>query len=279
MSTSGFLARSQAAPRRWREPCCAHRQSRERRFPPLLKPPAAKNQTASPIKHVIVIIGENRSFDHVFATYQPKNGQTVSNLLSKGIVKADGSQGPNYSLSAQYSAVDSTTYAISPGGKTLYTNIPPVVAGGPTTPYFAIASTGSRDRTRPACRVRLLRSDHWRDWTLRLHCARHAHPQCLGSARRHVPIDSRQFPTVPTPTVPCTASIRCGNNGLQHGLHHHQQPQRLPERPVPLGRSHHRRRQRWFQRLHHSSRPATSPPGKVPPPWNSSTCSMAMLPI
>ena len=30
------------------------------------------NDTTTPIKHVIVIIGENRSFDHVFATYQPK---------------------------------------------------------------------------------------------------------------------------------------------------------------------------------------------------------------
>jgi phospholipase C len=93
--------------------------------------------TASPIKHVIVIIGENRSFDHVFATYQPTNGQTVSNLLSKGIIRADGSKGPNYSLSAQYSAVDNTTFAINPGGKTLYSNVPPVVAGGPTTPFFS----------------------------------------------------------------------------------------------------------------------------------------------
>jgi phospholipase C len=25
----------------------------------------------TPIKHVIVMIGENRSFDHVFGTYQP----------------------------------------------------------------------------------------------------------------------------------------------------------------------------------------------------------------
>jgi phospholipase C len=98
---------------------------------------AAQIQTASPIKHVIVIIGENRSFDHVFATYQPKSGQTVSNLLSKGIIKADGSKGPRYSLSAQYSAQDTTTYAISPSGKTLYSNVPPVVAGGPTTPYFS----------------------------------------------------------------------------------------------------------------------------------------------
>ena len=29
-------------------------------------------QTRTPIQHVIVIIGENRTFDHVFATYKPK---------------------------------------------------------------------------------------------------------------------------------------------------------------------------------------------------------------
>jgi phospholipase C len=73
----------------------------------------------TPIKHVIVIIGENRTFDHIYATYKPKEGETISNLLSKGIVKANGKPGPNYSLSAQFSAVDGTsagtsTYAISP---------------------------------------------------------------------------------------------------------------------------------------------------------------------
>jgi phospholipase C len=47
------------------------------------------NETSSPIKHVIVIIGENRSFDHVFATYVPRHGEKVWNLLSEGIVKAD----------------------------------------------------------------------------------------------------------------------------------------------------------------------------------------------
>lgn len=100
------------------------------------KQSAEQTPTASPIKHVIVIIGENRSFDHVFATYQPTNGETVSNLLSKGIVLANGKPGPNYSLSAQYNAVDDTTYAINPGEKTIYSNIPPVVAGGPTNPYI-----------------------------------------------------------------------------------------------------------------------------------------------
>jgi phospholipase C len=60
------------------------------------------NDTASPIKHVIVIIGENRSFDHVFATYVPKSkSEHVHNLLSEGIVTADGKPGPNFSKAAQ----------------------------------------------------------------------------------------------------------------------------------------------------------------------------------
>src|SRR3979490_2346112 len=53
-------------------------------------------KTSSPIKHVIIIVGENRSFDHLFATYVPKSDdERVLNLLSQGIVKSDGSPGPN----------------------------------------------------------------------------------------------------------------------------------------------------------------------------------------
>ena len=61
-------------------------------------------RTASPIKHVIVIMGENRTFDHVFATYEPRPGEHVDNLLSKGIINKDGSPGPNYAKAAQFSA-------------------------------------------------------------------------------------------------------------------------------------------------------------------------------
>ena len=68
--------------------------------------------TQTPIKHVIVIIGENRSFDHVFATYVPKNGQTVWNLLSEGIVNADGSPGPNFYKAEQQAATDSVRRCI-----------------------------------------------------------------------------------------------------------------------------------------------------------------------
>jgi len=64
-----------------------------------------KDHTRTPIKHVIVIIGENRTFDHVFATYVPKSEDSVSNLLSKGIIKADGTPGPHFSKAAQFQAV------------------------------------------------------------------------------------------------------------------------------------------------------------------------------
>ncbi|HEX3438212.1 MAG TPA: alkaline phosphatase family protein, partial [Pseudacidobacterium sp.] len=89
--------------------------------------------TKTPIKHVIVIIGENRSFDHLYGTYKPKNGQRVSNLLSKGIVTENGGPGPNYSFSAQYSALDNTgTFSSSPQYKSIYGDgtLPPVMTGG-----------------------------------------------------------------------------------------------------------------------------------------------------
>jgi len=48
-------------------------------------------ETETPIEHVVIIIGENRSFDHLFATYPPRPGEYVWNLLSKGIITAEES--------------------------------------------------------------------------------------------------------------------------------------------------------------------------------------------
>jgi len=95
-------------------------------------------RTATPIQRVIVIIGENRTFDHVFATYKPVAGQTVKNLLSEGIVNADGTPGPNFPLAYQSQAVDSKpeTYLLNPPDNTTYQVLPPVLAGGYTTPPF-----------------------------------------------------------------------------------------------------------------------------------------------
>ncbi len=108
--------------------------------------------TQTPIKHVIVIIGENRSFDHVFATYKPKSGETVSNLLSKGIVSEDGTPGPNFSLASQSSATDTSAdgFQISPGGNTPYSVLPPVLAGGYTTaPFPSIAAAKAVENGLP----------------------------------------------------------------------------------------------------------------------------------
>jgi len=94
--------------------------------PSLAETRKAENiQTQTPIKHVIVIIGENRTFDHLFATYQPPAGQTVDNLLSKGIINADGTPGPHFDLATQYKAYDKKVYELSPVHKTPYKFLPP----------------------------------------------------------------------------------------------------------------------------------------------------------
>jgi phospholipase C len=92
------------------------------------------NDTSSPIKHVIVIIGENRSFDHVFATYVPKKGEFVWNLLSGGVIKADGSPGPNFSRAEQSAAYDEApdAFLLSPAKTTFPGDVLPTpLAGGP----------------------------------------------------------------------------------------------------------------------------------------------------
>src|SRR5215831_8852313 len=97
--------------------------------------PKSDINTVTPIKHVVVIVGENRSFDHLFATYVPKSGNTVNNLLSQGIINADGSPGPNYFRATQFEAdiTGSTTYQPSPTtGKTFYSTLPAPLNGGPT---------------------------------------------------------------------------------------------------------------------------------------------------
>ncbi len=70
-------------------------------------------KTASPIKHVIVLIGENRGLDHTFGVYKPKGkGETISNLLSKGIVNEDGTPGPNFAQAQQFSVAGQPSYYI-----------------------------------------------------------------------------------------------------------------------------------------------------------------------
>jgi phospholipase C len=87
----------------------------------------------SPIKHVIVLIGENRTFDHTFGTYLPRPGQTISNLVSKGIVNADGTPGPSFARAAQSMAAAQPGFYVSPTSKTPYTVLPgPSTSGAPS---------------------------------------------------------------------------------------------------------------------------------------------------
>jgi phospholipase C len=102
----------------------------------------------TPIQHVIVIIGENRSFDHVFATYVPKNGQQVWNLLSKGIINANGTPGPNFSQYQQSAATDQAPdpFLLSPP-KTTFPNdvLPAPLTGGPKTSYIYPATLANAE--------------------------------------------------------------------------------------------------------------------------------------
>jgi phospholipase C len=104
-----------------------------------LPSPGSLGNPQSPIKHVIVIIGENRSFDHVFATYQPKaikgRPQEVLNLLSEGIISLKGTTavpGPNWGLAVQKQAsTQESVFTLSPPS-TNYATLPNPLAGGPS---------------------------------------------------------------------------------------------------------------------------------------------------
>jgi phospholipase C len=120
--------------------------------------------TKTPIKHVIIIVGENRTFDHLFGTYEPPRGQTVRNLLSEGIVLPDGQPGSNSPFANQYKASDTSTYSISPTLTSPYQTLPKPKVGNPTTyppqttgqaPFATAALAGSIEPN-------LLPIDDWR---------------------------------------------------------------------------------------------------------------------
>src|ERR1700723_3738157 len=112
-------------------------------------------RTATPIKHVIVIIGENRSFDHVFATYVPQRGQTVHNLLSEGIIKLDANKnaipGPNFHKAQQLSASDQggqDAFLLSPPKQEFPNNqLPYPEVGGPSGADGYFTPSSSADTT------------------------------------------------------------------------------------------------------------------------------------
>src|SRR5579863_993913 len=114
-------------------------------------------KTASPIKHVIIIVGENRSFDHLFATYEPRHEEeSIRNLLSERIINEDGSPGPNFAKAHQFqitSASNGGKFFISSDlkNKTLYSFLPPPDIGGipPTAPFAAALALGGDPDLEP----------------------------------------------------------------------------------------------------------------------------------
>ena len=110
-------------------------------------------RTTSPIKHLIVIMGENRTFDHVFGTYRPRRGESVDNLLSKGIVNVDGSPGPNYGKARQYAASDTTVYSNHPGGKVPYTSATLQTPGTSYAPQACYSDIDTAALDGPGCLI------------------------------------------------------------------------------------------------------------------------------
>src|SRR5581483_4662714 len=80
--------------------------------------------TATPIEHLIVIVGENQSFDSLFATYTSPGGASVRNLLSQRIINSDGAPGPRFTVAAQNKALPQTSYTLNPPRADPYSTLP-----------------------------------------------------------------------------------------------------------------------------------------------------------
>jgi phospholipase C len=120
---------------------------------------ANDNKTVSPIKHVIIIIGENRSFDHVFATFPAPKGQTINNLLSSGIIKLDANKnaipGPNFAKAHQVAATDAApdTFLLSPPKQNFPNDVLPTpLVGGAEFSHFQKTGTGTTGTEDTGCK-------------------------------------------------------------------------------------------------------------------------------
>jgi phospholipase C len=106
--------------------------------------------TTTPIQHVIVIVGENQTFDGLFGSYAPPSGQTVKNLLSEGIINADGTPGSNFAAAAQNQGATQTTYTINPTRGSAFSTLPQPEQIGIVTPPAFTTGVGTPDTRFPA---------------------------------------------------------------------------------------------------------------------------------
>ena len=108
-------------------------------------PVIAKPLPTTPIQHVIIIVGENHTFDNLFGTYKPAAGQTIDNLLSKGIVNADGTPGPHFDKAKQSIGSDEMHYNAKTATTGAYATLPQ-----PYTTYGLGLPQGVLDTRFPA---------------------------------------------------------------------------------------------------------------------------------
>ena len=198
------------------------------------------NQTRTPIKHVIVIIGENRSFDHVFATYVPKRGQKVWNLLSEGIVNADGTPGPNFSKVEQKAAFDQApdAFLLNPD-KVSFSNstLPAPLVGGPKDSYITGDSLMLAQQSENG-----LPSSYYQDLI------------SGGTGQTSKTPDARITDVNSLPAGPFqltngnlfTYNSYVATIGLRLGARHSGETFRMRFQVVSLGRSYSGRRHEWF---------------------------------
>ncbi|WP_329741840.1 alkaline phosphatase family protein [Dyella sp. A6] len=110
----------------------------------------ANGPTTTPIQHVIVVIGENQTFDALFGGYVPPKGQTVKNLLSEGIINADGTPGPHFALAEQDRGTAQKTYTIQPQRAGPYATLPQPEQIGVLNPVTFQSGGGVPDKRFPA---------------------------------------------------------------------------------------------------------------------------------
>lgn len=85
---------------------------------------AQESETRTPVKHLIIVVGENISFDNLFGTWEPKSGAKVHNLLSERIVNRDGTPGAEFEKAIQRRAQVRDAYAVTPQITGTYGELP-----------------------------------------------------------------------------------------------------------------------------------------------------------
>jgi phospholipase C len=101
--------------------------------------------TTTPIQHVIIVVGENHTFDNLYGTYQPRVGQRIENLLSRGIVNVDGSPGRHHKAAVQRVGLNEGKYNAITASQGAYQALP-----RPYTTYGIGLPQGVPDARFPA---------------------------------------------------------------------------------------------------------------------------------